>query len=81
MGRYEFKVVVSDVDLSEVHQKKIGQAIAQAGAIAIAENTSGEPVVSIPLGLNKLWLGRPAPKILRELEAFAHNEAGAIEGG
>jgi hypothetical protein len=81
VGRYEFKIVVSDVDLSETHQKKIGQAIAQAGAMAIAESTSGEPVVSVPLGLNKLWLGRPAPKILHELEAFAHSEAGAIEGG
>lgn len=81
MGRYEFKIVVSDVDLSEAHQQKIGQAVAQAGAMAIAGVTSGGPVLSIPVGLNKLWLGRPAPKILRELEAFAHNEAGALEGG
>jgi hypothetical protein len=76
MGRYEFKVVVSGVELSEEQQKRIGQSVSQAGATAIAQFSKGDPL-SVPVDLKHLWIGYPAPELLRELESFAQKEATA----
>jgi len=35
MARYEFKFVISDVELSDEHRERVGEAIAQAGALAV----------------------------------------------
>ncbi|HEX3391368.1 MAG TPA: hypothetical protein VHS55_02280 [Solirubrobacteraceae bacterium] len=73
MGRYEFKVVVSGVELSEEQQKHIGQSISQAGATAVAGFSRGGPI-SVPVDLNHLWIGIPVPELLHDLEGFAQKQ-------
>jgi len=82
MGRYEFKFVVSDVDLSEEQEKRIEQAVAQAGTLAIAETSSKQPMCVV-LPFHKVWCGFPPFETIRDLEAFAAARAseGPIETG
>jgi hypothetical protein len=75
MGRYEFKFVVSDIDLSEEQEKRVEQAVAQAGTLAIAETTSKQPMCVV-LPLHKVWCGLPPFETIRDLEAFAAAKAG-----
>ena len=73
MGRYEFKVVVSEVELSDAHQEQIGRAVAQAGAAAIAEHVGGE-AQSIPVGLRHWWCGIWPEKTRDEMKQFAREQ-------
>lgn len=75
MGRYEFKVVVSGVELSEDQQKRIGQAVSLAGAGAIGKFIP-QPPVSVPLSLLHYWMGPYPPAILKELDQYAQGQAG-----
>ncbi len=70
MARYEFRVVVSGVELSKDHEKEVGQAVAQAGAAAIATALGGAPL-SVPVDLQRWWIGIPRPELVRELEQEA----------
>jgi hypothetical protein len=73
MAKYEFKVLVSDVELSDEHQEKIGRAVAQAGAAAVAEQIGGE-AQSIPVGLRHWWCGIWPEKMRDELKQFAREQ-------
>lgn len=75
MAKYEFKFVVSDVRLTKAQEAQIGQAVAQAGALALAEHTPAA-AVTVPVGKNIWWRGLPPPPLLRELEQFAAKVAG-----
>ncbi len=76
MARYEFKVVVSGVDLSREHEQEIGRAVAQAGASAVAQLTGGEPTY-IPAGLKNIWWAGPyPPAILHEFQNAVRQEVG-----
>jgi hypothetical protein len=76
VAKYEFKFVVSDVRLTKAQEAQIGQAVAQAGALALAEHTP-PTAVTVPIGKNIWWRGIP-PDVLRvELEKFAAKAAGA----
>ena len=75
MPAHEFRFVVTDVKLSKAQEEKIGQAVAQAGALALAEITPPN-AVSVQIGRNRWWRGIPAPEILKQLEAFASERAG-----
>lgn len=64
MARYEFRFVITDVELSEEHQQKVSRAIAEAGAMAVAELTPAG-AVTLPYLKNLWWRGIP-PEPLRE---------------
>ena len=67
--------MVTDVRLTKAQVAQIGQAVAQAGALALAEVTPPN-AVSVQIGRNRWWRGIPAPEILKQLEAFASERAG-----
>jgi hypothetical protein len=80
MARYEFKFVVTDADLSDEHQRKVGQAVAEAGALALAGATPAE-AVTVRFGLNVWWRGIPPVEIYQALEEAATLKAtGEAEG-
>ena len=37
MARYEFRFIVTDTELPKGHQQNVGQAVAEAGALALAD--------------------------------------------
>lgn len=80
MAKYEFRFVVSDVKLTRAQEGQIGQAVAQAGALALAEVT---PVhaVTVQIGRNRWWRGIPPEALRAELEQFAEKAAGAAGPG
>jgi hypothetical protein len=77
LATHEFRFVVTEVKLTKAQQEKIGQAVAQAGALALAEITPPN-AVSVQIGPNRWWRGIPAPEIFKELEAFATKRAGGV---
>jgi hypothetical protein len=72
MAKYEFKFVVTDVELSNELQERVAQAVGQAGAFAVAEITPPESV-TVRYGFNKWWRGIP-PVELGELLVAAAGE-------
>jgi hypothetical protein len=72
---HEFKFVVSDVKLTKAQEAMVGQAVAQAGALALAEVTP-PTAVSVQIGPNRWWRGIPPPPLLKQLEAFGAKSAG-----
>ena len=75
MATHQFKFAVSDVDLKPEQIEKISAAIAQAGALALADLTP-EHAVSIQVKPGIWWRGIPAPEIYKQLEAFAAKQIG-----
>lgn len=76
MAKYEFKFVVTDVRLTKAQEAQIGQQIAQAGALALAQVTPPE-AVSVAVGKNIWWRGIPAEALQKQLQQFAQKEIGA----
>ena len=76
MPKQEFTFVVTDVKLTKAQVAQIGQAVAQAGALALAEVTPPN-AVSVQIGPNKWWRGIPAPELYKQLQAFGERSAGA----
>ena len=74
MARYEFRFVVTDTELSEEDQQKVSQAVAEAGALAMASATPFG-AVTVPIGLNVLWRGLPPPEIYDALKEVAARKA------
>ena len=37
MARYEFRFIVADTELPKGHQQKVGQAVAEADALAVVD--------------------------------------------
>lgn len=75
MATHQFKFAVSDVDLNEEQIERIGQAVAQAGALALADLTP-ERAISVQVRPGIWWRGIPAPEIYKQLEAFAAKQVG-----
>jgi hypothetical protein len=71
----EFTFVVSDVKLTKAQQAKVSEAVAQAGALALADFTPPN-AVSVQIGTNRWWRGIPAPDLYRQLQQFAQKSAG-----
>lgn len=67
MAKVEFRFIVSDVTLTEADHDKIGRAIAQAGALALAELT---PIgaVTVPLRHGVWWQGIPPEPMRKAIE-------------
>jgi hypothetical protein len=76
VAKYEFRFVVTDVRLTKAQEAQIGQAVAQAGALALAQVTPPE-AVSVAVGKNIWWRGIPAPILQKQLQEFAQKEIGA----
>lgn len=75
MARYEFRFIVTDAELSEEHQRKVGQAVAEAGALALAAAVPAE-ALTVRFAENVWWRGIPPVEIYQALE-----EAAAIKAG
>lgn len=73
MARHEFRFIVSDVELSPEHQERIGQSVAQAGALALAEVTPAN-AVTVSVGRNIWWRGIPPEELLKSLEQYASQQ-------
>jgi hypothetical protein len=80
MARYEFRFIVTDTELSEEHQQKVGQAVAEAGALALAALTPKD-AVTVRYGRNLWWRGIPPPEIIQALEGVAAQKAGEGAAG
>jgi len=74
--KYEFKFVVTDVEMSPELHERIGQAVASAGALALADFAPPE-AVTVKVGKNLWWRGIPVPDLVRALQEMA---AGKIKG-
>jgi hypothetical protein len=75
MATHQFKFAVSDVDLTREQVEKIGQAVAQAGALALAD-MAPERAISVEMQPGIWWRGIPAPEIYKQLETFASKQIG-----
>jgi hypothetical protein len=75
LPKHEFSFVVTDVRLTKAQVSQIGQAVAQAGALALAEVTPPN-AVSVQIGPNRWWRGIPAPDLFKQLQQFATKSAG-----
>jgi hypothetical protein len=80
MARYEFRFVVTDAELSDEHQRKVGQAVAEAGALALAAATPPE-AVTVRCAENVWWRGIPPAEIYEALEQAAVSKAGGEAKG
>jgi hypothetical protein len=59
MARHEFKLIVTDTELSPEHQRRVDQAVAEAGALALAGLTP-DNALTVSVGDNVWWRGKPA---------------------
>jgi len=75
MATHQFRFAVSDVELSPEQIERIGQAVAQAGALALADMTP-ERAISVQVKPGIWWRGIPAPDLHKQLEAFAAKQIG-----
>lgn len=83
MARYEFRFVVTDAELSQEQRRKVSQAIAEAGSLAVAAQTPrealtvvGESDARFGPGVPWIWRGIPPVTIGRELQAYAAEKVG-----
>jgi len=74
MERYEFKFIVTDTQLSEEQQQRVGQAIAEAGALAVAAMTPPD-AVTVRYGFNQFWRGIPPIELYQAPEEVAAEKA------
>jgi hypothetical protein len=75
VATHQFKFAVSDVELKPEQIERIGQAVAQAGALALADITP-ENAISVQVKPGIWWRGIPAPDLYKQLEAFAAKQIG-----
>ncbi|HSR24965.1 MAG TPA: hypothetical protein VLW53_15530 [Candidatus Eisenbacteria bacterium] len=74
MAVYEFKFVVSDVELTPEQHDRIGQAVAQAGALALSGSTPPE-ALTVRLAPNHWWVGIPPEALTKQLQEIALRKA------
>ncbi len=75
MATHQFKFAVSDVDLTPAQIEKVGQAVAQAGALAIADLTP-KKAITIQVRPDFWWRGVPADDLAKQISAFANKQVG-----
>jgi hypothetical protein len=70
--RHEFRFVVAGIELSKEHQEHLANAVANAGALALAELDLTGPEQPVAGFIPREWLGRwlqiLEPGLGRELE-------------
>jgi hypothetical protein len=72
---HQFKFAVSDVDLTPEQIEKVGQAVAQAGALALADLAPRESI-TLQVRPDLWWRGIPADDLRKQLQGFASKQAG-----
>jgi hypothetical protein len=72
---YNFQFVVSGVTLGPETIKRVSEAIAQAGAAALADDVD-EPAVTVELRPGVIWRGLPPAEVARPLVGFVTQEVG-----
>lgn len=75
MATHQFKFAVSDVELTPEQVERVGQAVAQAGALAIADLTP-DRAISVQVRPDFWWRGIPADDLRKQLAAFANKQVG-----
>jgi hypothetical protein len=75
VAKYEFRFVVSDIRLTKAQEAQIGEAVAQAGALALAEVTPPH-AVSVGIGKNIWWRGIPPEVLQKQLQEHAQKQVG-----
>jgi hypothetical protein len=86
MARYEFRFIVTDADLSEGQQRKVSQAIAEAGTLAVAAETPREAVTVVGEsrllgpGVPWIWRGIPPVTLTEGLQAYATEKVYEVSG-
>jgi hypothetical protein len=75
MAKFEFTFVVEVDALTPEDQERVGRAVTQAGALALAEVT---PVnaLTVSAGKNKWWRGIPPVEVYAPLEIWATAQVG-----
>jgi hypothetical protein len=66
----EFRFVVSDINLTPAQIKQVGQAVVQAGALALADLTP-EDAVTLEVRPGVFWRGLPPAPTLEAIKAHA----------
>jgi hypothetical protein len=75
MAKHEFRFVVTDVDLDEDDRERVSQAISQAAAFALADQT---PPNAVSYSFrNILWRGIPPVELQAQLEQLVEEKTGA----
>ncbi|WP_031523577.1 hypothetical protein [Streptomyces sp. NRRL F-5123] len=69
-SKYEFKFVLTDVELTEEQQERVGRAVAQAGALALGDLLPKDSLM-VPVRSNVYWHGIPRPDLMTELQRSA----------
>jgi len=72
-SKHEFKFVLTDVELTEEQQERVGRAVAQAGALALGELVPTESL-TVPVRSNVWWHGIPRPDLMAELQRVAADQ-------
>lgn len=69
-NKHEFKLVLTDVELTEEQQERVSRAVAQAGVMALGDLLPKESL-TVPVRRNVWWYGIPRPDLMMELQTLA----------
>ncbi|MEU8524917.1 MULTISPECIES: hypothetical protein [Streptomyces] len=69
-NKHEFKLVLTDVELTEEQQERVSRAVAQAGVMALGDLLPKESL-TVPVRRGVWWYGIPRPDLMTELQGLA----------
>ncbi len=70
MATHQFKFVVSDIDLTPEQVERVARAVAQAGTLALADETP-EDAITYKVRPGVFWRGLPPVEIADVLQKVA----------
>jgi hypothetical protein len=73
MAKYEFRFIVTGVELPDHVQETMSRAIAEAGAVALGE-LNPPTATTLPAGRNIWWRGIPSPELVKAVEQMVQRE-------
>ena len=76
--KYEFRFVVAGTELSDEQQQQVANAVAQAGALAIAKTEFRRPVTAASF-IPREWLGRWLHLLEPSVEGELEKQLGIVE--
>jgi 7-keto-8-aminopelargonate synthetase-like enzyme len=78
MATHQFKFIVSDVDLDDEQVERVGRAVAQAGALAVADQTPEDAVI-VYYRPGHVWCGLPPANLNEALRVYANEQEDVAE--